>query len=201
LERAAKTGREEMIVAAFASRRPDRVVWDDRQWEWAGLRPESGDFEADSYLDVEARDRWFAQAIVASPAMFRRKVGFGSLYWLGCRDADGDYLDGSRRYRLTVPLPVPARLFWSMTVYDTQTRSQVQTAQDKAALRSLFEGLDADAADSVTLHFGPDAPGGDEQRWIQTIPGRGWFGYFRIYGPEQPAFDGNWRPGNIERSN
>src|SRR6202000_2367880 len=96
--------------------------------------------------DVEARDRWFAQAIVASPAMFRREVGQGSLYWLACRDRAAPYLAGGRSYRLTVPLPVPATLFWSVTLYDAQTRSEVQADQAQAALRSLFENLGGDGA-------------------------------------------------------
>jgi hypothetical protein len=29
------------------------------------------------------------------------------------------------------------------------------------------------------------------------VPGRGWFCYFRIYGPGQAAFDGTWRPGDL----
>lgn len=28
---------------------------------------------------------------------------------------------------------------------------------------------------------------------------KGWFVYFRIYGPEAPAFDGSWKPGDFER--
>jgi hypothetical protein len=32
-----------------------------------------------------------------------------------------------------------------------------------------------------------------DSHWIQTIPGRGWFSYFRIYGPDEPAFNGSWR--------
>jgi hypothetical protein len=197
LTEAARRGRDEMLVAAFASRRPDRMVWPDRTWEWAGLRPENGSFERDGSLDVEARDRWFAQAIVASPAMFRRAVGQGSLYWLAHRDASGAYLDGGRSYRLTVPLPVPAALFWSVTCYDAQTRSEVVADQGQAALRSLFEDLAADGAAQVDLHFGPEQPAGAAGRWIQTVPGRGWFCYFRIYGPGQAAFDGSWRPSDL----
>jgi hypothetical protein len=29
-------------------------------------------------------------------------------------------------------------------------------------------------------------------------PGKGWFVYFRIYGPEQPALDGSWKAGDVE---
>jgi hypothetical protein len=95
-----------------------------------------------------------------------------------------------------VPLPVPGKLFWSVTVYDAETRSQVKTTQGKAALRSLFE-LKAVSGQSVDLHFGPKPPKGAEGRWIRTIPGKGWFVYFRIYGPEKPAFDGSWKPGDF----
>jgi hypothetical protein len=74
---------------------------------------------------------------------------------------------------------------------------QVQTDQGKAALRSLFELKDLSGS-SVDLFFGPSAPAGQEARWIKTIPGRGWFVYFRIYGPEAPAFDKTWKPGDFE---
>jgi hypothetical protein len=198
LEKAARAGRDQMLVSAFASARPDRLAWKDRKWEWIGLVPESVQFETKSGIDLEARDRWFVQAIVTSPAMFRRTAGAGSLYWLGHRDESGAFVDGGKTYRLTVPLPVPANLFWSVTVYDAATRSEIRTDQDKAALRSLFELKDTGGAASIDLYFGPKAPPGKEGRWIQTLPGKGWFAYFRIYGPQEAAFDGTWKPGNFE---
>jgi hypothetical protein len=198
LERAAKAGRDQLLVSAFDSARPDRLAWKDRKWEWIGLVPESAQFETKAGIDLEARDRWFAQAIVTSPAMFRRKEGAGSLYWLGHRDRTGALVDGGKTYRLTVPQPVPANLFWSVTVYDAATRSQIQTAQDKAALRSLFELKDKGGEKALDLYFGPKAPPGQEGQWIQTLPGKGWFAYFRIYGPQEPAFDGSWKPGDFE---
>jgi hypothetical protein len=85
-----------------------------------------------------------------------------------------------------------------VTVYDAETRSQVQTDQGHAALRSMFELKDKVDAKSVDLYFGPKAPEGKEGQWIQTIPGKGWFVYFRIYGPEQPTFDGTWKPGDFD---
>jgi hypothetical protein len=203
LERAAKAGRDQLLVSAFDSSRPDRINWPDRKWEWVGLTPGSAQFETPAGMDLESRDRWFAQAIVTSPAMFRRSAGAGSLYWLAARDGTGAYLDGGKTYKLSVPQPVPGKLFWSVTVYDAATRSQVQTDQNKAALRSLFE-LKPDTpslalgGESTDLYFGPTAPAGKEGRWIKTIPGKGWFAYFRIYGPEQAAFDKSWKPGDFE---
>jgi hypothetical protein len=187
-----------MLVSAFASARSDRMAWPDRKWEWVGLVPGDANFETANGMDLDARDRWFIQAIVASPAMFRRTPGAGSLYWLGLRDTTGAYLDGGKTYKLTVPQPVPGKLFWSVTAYDAQTRSMVQTDQNKAALRSMFELKDVSTTQPTELYFGPQAPTGKENAWIKTTPGKGWFAYFRIYGPNQPAFDGSWKPGDFE---
>lgn len=200
LARAAEIANAQMRVEAFADRRPDRVVWPDRKWEWAALRFENGDFDTLGYADLDARDKWFYQAIGASPAMFRRQAGQGSLYWMSYRDKSGAYLDGDKSYKLIVPQPVPGKLFWSVTVYDAETRSQIRTAQNKAALRSLFELKDAAGDQSVDLYFGPRPPvAGKEGRWIRTIPEKGWFACFRIYGPEESAFKGSWKPGDLEK--
>jgi len=199
LTRAAHSARRQMLVSAFSSNRPDRFAWPDRKWEWAGLVPNATQFETPMGLDLEARDRWFIQAIVTSPAMFKRTEGAGSLYWLGNRDAAGVFLDGGNTYKLSIPQPVPNRLFWSVTAYDAQTRSEVQTDQNKAALRSLFELRDVSKSEPTELYFGPTAPAGHENQWIKTQLGHGWFAYIRIYGPEKEAFDGSWKPGDFEQ--
>jgi hypothetical protein len=198
LEKAAKIGNAQMRVESFSDRRPDRIVWPDRNWEWAALRFEDGDFNTPNYADLYARDKWFYQAIGASPAMFKRDPTAGSLYWLGVRDNTGATLDGGKTYKLSVPQPVPGKLFWSVTVYDTDTRSQILTDQGKAALRSMFELKNVSTSQPTDLYFGPTAPAGHETQWIKTIPGKGWFVYFRVYGPEKAAFDGSWKPGNFE---
>jgi len=201
LERAARAGHAQLRAQSFADRRPDRIVWLGRQWEWVALRFENGDFDRPDFIDTDAREKWFYQAIGASPAMFRRDTRAGSLYWLGLRDASGAYLDGARSYRLTVPLPVPAKLFWSVTVYDARTRSQVQTSQDRAVLSSLFDFGDTSRRQSIDLHFGPTPPADHSDQWIQTRPDAGWFTYFRIYGPEPAAFDGSWQLPDIQPEN
>ena len=198
LTRAAESGNAQLRVQSFADRRTERTVWPGTQWEWAVLRPENGTFDTPDLHDVYARQKWFFQAQIESPAMFARAPGAGSLYWLGTRDQSGHYLDGGNGYHLDVPQPVPAKLFWSITVYDAPTRSEIRTAQNKAALRSLFELTDAPTDAPLRLYFGPEPPNNSDdhhaaERWIQTTPRIGWFVYFRIYGPEGPAFDGQWQ--------
>lgn len=197
LEAASVEGRNQLLMAGYASERPDRFPWKDRKWEWIGLVSDNADFETDHGIDLEARERWFGQAILTSPAMFRRKEGAGSLYWLGLRDEKGQYLDGSKTYKLRIQTPVPAKLFWSITVYDNKTRSLIQTEQNRAAVRSLFELKDI-KTDYIEVFFGPVTPKGKESVWIQTLPNQGWFSYFRIYGPERDAFTGAWRLNDFE---
>jgi hypothetical protein len=191
LEKAVKIGNAQMRVESFGDRRPDRIVWLPYDLRMAI-------FNTPNYVDLYARDKWFYQAIGASPAMFKRDTTAGSLYWLALRDNTGATLDRGESYKLSVPQPVPGKLFWSVTVYDTETRSQVQTKQNKAALRSRFELKDV-KGETTELYFGPSTPNGKEGQWIQTIPGKGWFVYFRVYGPEKPAFDGSWKPGDFEQ--
>jgi hypothetical protein len=199
LEQGAKTALGGMLVEAFASGRSDRLVWPGRQWEWVGLVPDDANFETKHYLDLQARDRWFVQAIETSPAMFRREVGSGWVYFLVTRDQTGAFLEGSRSYKLNVPGRVPASLFWSVTAYDTTTRSQVRTARERAVLGSLGGILDTNCNGSFDLHFGPTPPPRKREQWIETIPGAGFFLYFRIYGPEPASLDGSWKLGDMVR--
>jgi hypothetical protein len=159
------------------------------------LRPENSTFDTPYYADVYARQKWFYLAQIESPAMFARHPGAGSLYWLCTRDTAGAYLDGGGSHTLDVPQSAPAKLFWSITVYDARTSSEIRTSQGTAAIRSLFELADTPTDRPVRLHFGPEPPAGDavDGTWIQTLPGVGWFVYFRIYGPDGPAFDGSWQ--------
>ena len=195
LARAAQIGHAQLCVESFADRREERIVWPGTQWEWAVLRPENGTFDTDTYVDLYAREKWFYQAQIESPAMFARAPGAGSLYWAAAKDAAGNYFDGAHTYRLRVPLPVPDKLFWSLTLYDAETRAEMVASQPSAALRSLLELTPERVGDGdhVDLYVGPEQPDDTDGRWLQTNPGTGWFVYFRIYGPEQPAFDSTWQ--------
>jgi hypothetical protein len=63
----------------------------------------------------------------------------------------------------------------------------------------MFELKDVSTSQPTELYFGPTAPDGREKQWIKTAPGKGWFAYIRIYGPEKAAFDGSWKPADFEQ--
>jgi hypothetical protein len=148
------------------------------------------------YLD--ARTLFFYGATVNTPAMVKKMVGKGSQYAYAATDANGDYLDGSKSYKLTIPPNVPAADFWSVVVYDPQTRSELQTGQKFPSKNNKRDRLTENADGSVDLYFGPEALAGHEANWIQTVPGKGWWVLLRLYGPLDPWFDKTWRPGEFE---
>jgi hypothetical protein len=133
-----------------------------------------------------------------TPAMAEKMVGKGSQYPWTPTDANGNPFDGSKNYKLHLPPHIPAKDFWSVIVYDTQTRSMLQTDQRFPSLSSQNQDLKVNADGSVDVYFGPNAPAGKASNWVQTIPGKGWFMILRLYGPLEPWFDQTWRPGQIE---
>ena len=150
--------------------------------------------------NLDARTAFFYMATVNTPAMAAKMIGRGSQYAWGDRDSTGSYLDGANHYQLRIPADVPAQNFWSVVVYDPQTRSELQTGQPFPSKNNVKGDLTANADGSVDLFFGPEPPEGNEANWIQTVPGKGWFLVLRLYGPLDPWFDKTWRPGEIEPS-
>ena len=149
-------------------------------------------------LDLDERTFYFCITDQISPAMWVKMVGAGSQYAIADHDAAGRYLDGAKTYRLHLPPDIPAKDFWSLLVYDPQTRSMLQTDQRFPSLSSQKADLAVNPDTSVDVYFGPEPPSGKESNWIQTIPGKGWFAFLRLYGPLEPWFDKTWRPGEIE---
>ena len=113
-------------------------------------------------------------------------------------DQAGNAFDGAKNYKVNIPANVPAADFWSVVVYDPQTRSELQTSQPYPSKNNKRDKLITNADGSVDLYFGPKAPAGKEANWTATVPGKGWFAIFRLYGPLDPWFDKKWRPGEIE---
>jgi hypothetical protein len=149
-----------------------------------------------SLIDVRAGFHFYATGI--TPAMSKKIIGKGSKYAYTYLDAEGNTLDGGKTYKVHVPPNVPAKDFWSFTLYDNQTRSMLQTDARFPGIDDKKPGMIKNADGSYDVYFGPKAPKGQENNWIQTIPGKGWSVILRLYGPLEPWYDKTWRPGEIE---
>jgi len=199
LTEAVAIGNATVRATMFRPRLGDAAVYPKSAWTYTfvgGSHEWLGADQGSRYLD--ARALFFYQATVNTPAMVLKMVGLGSQYVYAARDTQGNYLDGAKNYKLNIPANAPAKDFWSVVVYDPQTRSELQTSQPFPSKNSRRDKLITNADGSVDLYFGPTAPAGKEANWTQTVSGKGWFAYFRLYGPLEPWFDKTWRPGEIE---
>ncbi|WP_433989829.1 DUF1214 domain-containing protein [Sulfitobacter sp. TBRI5] len=181
----------------FAQRDPRGYYFEDRQWK-TNFIGGSSEFYNDGERMKDSRVLFHYYATVITPAMAKPAVGTGSVYGYAERDANGDYLDGGKTYKITLPAPIPVNNFWSFMVYDNQTRSMLETDQKSAGIDSNKPDLVANDDGSYTVWFGPKAPEGKESNWVQTMPGKGWNTLIRLYGPLEPWFDKTWKPGDFE---
>jgi hypothetical protein len=152
----------------------------------------------DGARKLSARTNFLYMATGITPAMCMRLTGIGSQYIYAMRDSEGEYFDGNRNYRLTLPPDIPESRFWSVILYDRQTRSMLQTGQHLPRLGSQSGTVEVNADGSTDIFFGPTAPDGKEANWLQTVPGKGWWTILRLYNPLQSFFDKTWRPSEIE---
>jgi hypothetical protein len=151
---------------------------------------------------LNSRTAFYYAYTLDSPGMIMRLPDVGSQYLMGFLDANKNYLDGGKNYKVTLPRSIPARAFWSFTVYDNQTRSMLQTPQryPRAGSQSYPSPAAEPSADgSTNIYFGPTLPAGVKRgNWIQTMPGKGWFTLLRLYSPLETFFTKEWRPSEIE---
>ena len=182
---------------AYAARDPEAVIFEGSSWLNAFIGG-SYEFLRNGARLLDARTAFHYFATVITPAMAHAQVGAGSAYAYTARDANGDLLDGAKAYTLTLPADPPAKNFWSVDVYDTQTRSLLQTDNPYPSVMSHGDTVVANDDGSYTIWFGPQAPPGHERNWIQTLAGKGWFPMLRLYGPLQAWFDKTWKPGEFD---
>ncbi len=193
---AARSGEVMARAIAYRKRFPAAKVWPSRNWEKSLFLTETNQ-EAPNHTQLDERTSWFYEAVGVSVGMMGRAVGVGQVYLEATKDSQGRWLDGGRTYRLTVPRDAPVAQFWSVTVYDNETRCFVKTgvSPDRSSRDAVVKNADG----SVDLAFGPTCPAGvPESNWIKTLPGKGWFSYFRLYGPTQTYFDRSWELPDFE---
>ena len=179
----------------------DFIFYPGKNWE-LGFMTKNPSFEDKrGVAQIEPRMSFVYQAITTSDAMVLELVGKGSKYLANYRDADENFLKGSNTYHLNIPADIPAANFWSIVVYDAETRSMINNGvQPLPAIRSLdSDNLLQNQDGSYDVYFGPEAPEGYENNWVKTNEGDGWFVIFRFYSPTEAYYDKSWQLPMIEK--
>jgi hypothetical protein len=151
------------------------------------------------YYDIfDPRARYNYEAITTSPAMTIPRPGKSQAYIGKFEDEDGNRLRGGDNYVIHVQANVPASLFWSLVIYDADTRCLIDNRNEdgkgKATVGSRTEGLRKNADGSYDMLLGPgDPPIGWEANFVRTLPDRGWFPYMRAYGAGKEFFDDTYK--------
>jgi hypothetical protein len=140
-----------------------------------------------------------ARGLAYSYAFFSAKhLGTGQYYLMTIKDKNGERLNGSSAYKLTVPPNAPVNQYWSATVYNGDTHAFIRNAQ-RLSRSSQNPDLQKNSDGSVDIYFAPNAPNGKDSNWVPTDPSRKFEVLFRLYGPEKPLFDKTWKLPDIEK--
>lgn len=201
LTEAAFVGEQMAKANSFDKRFPGAAYREDARWEILFAPGFSPDQTGDGFGQLDERAAYTWEAVWTTAGMVTKTPGVGQAYLGVHRDRNGNAIDGAKSYRLHIPPNPPAGQFWSVTIYDLETRRPVENPNQDVDRSSRQKDLVKNTDGSVDLYFGPKPAQGREANSVITVPGRAWFPLLRLYGPLQPYFDRTWPLPDIEPVN
>jgi hypothetical protein len=140
---------------------------------------------------------YLARALAARAGLWGNH-GYEAAYAVTFADADGDRLDGRRRYTLRFPEPPPVDAFWSITMYDLPDFYLVGNPIGRYSIGDRTPGLRADRDGAVTIAIQHDRPA-DTANWLPA-PAAPFRPVLRMYQPREPVLDGTYRVPSITKA-
>lgn len=122
-----------------------------------------------------------------------------AVYPIRYNDSEGAPLTGANSYMLTLNGEPPVNAFWSITLYDADTKMLVDNALNRYKIGSDTPGLvkNQDGTLSITLsHTKPES----EANWLPA-PEHNFYLLFRLYQPKEAVMDGTWKLPEVVKSN
>jgi len=175
----------------------DGLYWQDRNWSFV-MRTDDVDgfdFITDSQIELDKR-----AAAWSFFTLYPQKLGErpATIYLAPIADSEGNALEAGKLYKVTIPKDIPAKQFWSITVYDDATWAFIDNPMGRSGL-GLFNTPDMQMNNdgSVDVYFGPEAPAGLESNWIPT-EGKKPYIWLRLYGPTEPFWDKSFVMPDVE---
>jgi hypothetical protein len=168
-------------VTARVNHRRDSVS--RKHHGWIVLDPDTGDYGTDYWL----------RAIVARIGLWANTPAEAT-YPNASNDSTGHPLTGNHRYALTFTTPLPARAFWSLTMYDHAYHLYANPLQ-RYALGDRSRGL-VKHGSKLTIMLSHAAPKTGRANWLPAPAGR-FTVTLRLYMPTATALAPGWSPPGI----
>ena len=137
LEEGARLGHAMAQTISFDSRLSASPAYPGKNWMNVFVMNTTQETQQESeyYTQLDERLNYLYLGTFPAQAMNLPFPSEGQRYLESFKDKDGNWLDGSKNYKLHVPANPPAEQFWSVTIYDVFTRSM--TMNKETGLQSL----------------------------------------------------------------
>ena len=150
---------------------------------------------SDGARKLNSKIAFLYPATGVTPAMCMRLTGIGSQYLMAVRGSDGEYLDGGRNYRLTLPPDIPESRFWSVDALRPPDPVHAPDRPTEAGPRQpVGQRSRPTPTGRPTSTSDRPRPKARPTTGSRPCPGKGWWMILRLYSPEASFFDKTWQP-------
>jgi hypothetical protein len=157
-----------------------------------------GTIDSPEWKIADRKTAYLTRAIAARLGLWGNH-GYEADYSVLWEDENGERLDGSRTYELTLSPPPPVEAFWSVTMYDEPDYYLVANPINRYSIGDRTPGIRTGDDGSVTIYMQHDSPGADkESNWLPT-PAAGFRPLLRAYQPGPAMLDGTYKLPKVVR--